>query len=261
MKTDDVYSILETLICPFLELDDFQNLLMVNKDLYNQEGSWNYFFCERFQHPPTFSVTLNSVKEWKLKNKYDRKTGNFHLAKRNFRIHSKTLQRTMNPIMDYFFPKFSCEDTNEKQIFITKNQSLHEWDGYYFEIYFPFMIHQESIQIGFCSIDTCHENLSLLGWSKDSIGFHVDDSNVYYNAQKLHMKAVRREEKEFFFLGAGIDRKNNSFFFTANGKKIFSTKNPLELVETWKPVFFADRNDLKFIFNDGKIPFHFQIKK
>jgi len=58
-----MYGILETHIGPFLQIEEFNNVLMTNKDSYKNEGSWNFYFCEQLQQPVCFRVSRNNVIE------------------------------------------------------------------------------------------------------------------------------------------------------------------------------------------------------
>lgn len=257
LDRQEVYSILETHVAPYLEIEEFTNVLMTTKDLYKNNQCWNYYFFELFKYPVEFILNAKNLRDWKYKNLYD-KTDKIFTSKRKLKMYQKTKLKSIFPVMDYFFPKYIFEKTDEKQIFIDKNGKLVQWDGYYFEIYFPIMIHNEEIQIGFCQEE--HYDKNLIGWNKNSIGLHMDDLHVYYRTEKLFMKKITKYDKETFFLGAGIDFKTNTFFFTINGKKIMQLENPFETIEYFKPVFTSKLNHLHFIFNEGKKPFHFDLK-
>lgn len=259
MGQNDMYGILETHVGPFLEIEEFNNVLMTNKDIYTNQGSWNYYFCEQLQKPVCFTVSGKNVKEWKFKNIYDKKD-KLCLSRRKLKMYHKIKKTPVLPFFDILFPKYDFQKSEEKQIFVDRHSRMKQWNGYYFEIYFPIMIHQESIQIGFCQQEKCHDKLKLIGWNRNSIGFHIDDSHMYYRSDKLCMRKIEKWDKETFFLGAGFDFEIDTFFFTVNGKKICSIKNPFEKIENWQPLFLFDREHLQFIFNDGKTPFHFDLK-
>jgi len=258
---DVLCDIVEGHIATFLQPVEYNNLLLLNKDLYNNRNNncWNYYFQDAFDKHVSFRLQGKDVQEWELKNTYDKKD-KLCISKKKIHLLEKNQLQSKIPLWDYFFPRFHYRMKNERQLYVDKEQNVCQWFGYYFEIYFPIMIKYEDIQIGFCDDKDCSGKLPLIGWNNNSIGLHMDDSHVYYRTNKLKMHRIINIENETFFVGAGINFANNTFFFTINGRLVITIENPFDTVECWRPIFFSNLDNFQFIFNDGKKPFHYDLK-
>lgn len=259
---ENIPNIVDIKIGSYLDCKEFNKLIMLNKNLYEKKdlSLWNAYFHEKYNKQVSFQLSGKDVYEWEMKNMYE-ENQILYFPKRKLELFKKKRIKSFIPILDFFFPKYQCLKTKDYQIYVDKNNRISKWNGYYFEIHFPLMICYESVQIGFCEDNLQEQKLPLIGWNKNSIGFHMDDSQLYYYYdQKLNMRRVSSLNQKTFFIGAGIDFDKNEFFFTVNGCNVISIKNPYKTIQYWRPIFSSEHKKVPFLFNDGKFPFHYDLK-
>lgn len=259
---ENIPNIIDIKIGTYLDCKEFAKFIMLSKNLYHKKDPffWNAYFYEKYNRQVFFSLSGKDVNEWELKNMYE-ENQLLYFPKRKLKFFEKRKLKTFLPIFDYLFPKYQCLKTKEQQIYINKHNRILQWNGYYFEIHFPLMIGYGSIQIGFCEENLKNQKLPLIGWNNNSIGFHTDDSYLYYYYDgKLQMKKIQCIDRKIFFIGAGINFETNEFFFTISGEKVISIKNPYQYIQFWRPIFSSDQKKIPFLFNDGKVPFHYDLK-
>ena len=258
---ENIPSIIYIKIGTYLNCKESVKFIMLNKNLYEKKDPffWNAYFYEKYDRQVSFPLSGKDVYEWELKNMYE-ENQLLYFPKRKLKFFEKRRLKTFLPILDYLFPKYQCLKTKEKQIYVSKNNTISQWNGYYFEIHFPLMIGYDSVQIGFCEENLKNQKLPLIGWNDNSIGFHMDDSHLYYHDKKLKMKKIQCIDLKTFFIGAGIDFDKNEFFFTINGRNVISIENPYKNIQFWRPIFSSNQKKIPFLFNDGKFPFHYDLK-
>lgn len=254
-------------IIPFLSFEDCCSLEKINKKMYEmfQDELWHEFLQEHYNVLSEFKVEKSNVVEWRTKrvSSIQKKIFGVELVgKKNIIIFSKKKRKQYNSywgkLISFFIPRYQIEYCKTVQIFRNRKNKLSKWNGYYYEIYFPFSISYESVQIGFVNSDTDREQYNfLLGWSKSTIGYHTDDRKIYYSYDgTLKMKPIQEEKfgnkfSKIYVLGAGYDSNRNIFFFTQNCDIIFEVKNEFSNVQSFSPICCGEMGT-KYDFNDGK---------
>lgn len=112
--------------------------------------------------------------------------------------------------------------------FIQKNKKIHTIlsNIFYYEVYIGLNANRPSwpdkaIGIGFGK--TIFNNSKMVGWDSESIGYHSDDGNIFYENKSIkHSKYGPGDT-----VGTGvilISPNVKKFFFTLNGKLIYMTE-------------------------------------
>lgn len=211
------------IIYPFLDLVDMIRLSMISKNVIN----WNLYFLTSFGYQPLQPVSKKMLYHAKKVEMDFEKISyqNYRYVKnRVTKYHSK-----LNPKqkwLDWIF-KFACQVRKKEWYYIYKHGLVLK-DLYYYEMeILSELSAKQCISFGFATreyFDIISNNKLLIGWTNQSIGWHSDDGNIFWQNSKYPSVTFKKND----IVGCGYDYETSDVFYTKNGIEVFRMYVPFK---------------------------------
>lgn len=249
------------LLMEFLEYQDLFRLVAINFKLYQLFHGAN--MMEKLLLSKLYYSNAKDTLSFKVKSKYfsylpERFPNVDHL---NVLYHSHSLHLQSNLCKKMNSWIYGLRNEPASIMIYRSNESILSCveNIRYMEIQFKESFSENScFSVGFTTINDFNivfEQNWMLGWSKDSIGYHSDDGLICREGCAQVHKKEKFTHRDT--IGFGIQTKKNVVFFTKNGKLIYHCAFSFFWNITLYPAIVMD-DFFSYQINHGEEKFQFQ---